>query len=82
MKTLDGMTIAELRALETERFGQYEDQYDHGGHDAALRVGYFEIATEIRKRLDLGLVVHAASDRPEQTNGVHAHVGLAVAVAG
>jgi hypothetical protein len=90
MKTLDGMTLDELRALETERFGQYEDQYYHAGFDAALWVGYFEVVTEIhnrlRRELDSGLFDCVASegmDESEQTNGVHAHADLrGVAVPG
>jgi hypothetical protein len=74
MKTLDGMTLDELRELESERFWQYEDRYNAAGYDAALRVGYVEVATEIRKRLRRVPVECAAAggmDRPEQTNGVN-----------
>jgi hypothetical protein len=55
MKTLDEMTLDELRALETERFGQYEDQYNHASHEAALPVRYFEIVAVICDRLRRGL---------------------------
>jgi hypothetical protein len=80
----------ELRALETERFGQYEDQYNHAGHDAALRAVYFEVVAviynKLRRELDRGLAAQAAQggmDESEQTTGVHAHADLyGVAVPG
>jgi hypothetical protein len=90
MKTLDEMTLGELRAIEAERFGQYEDQYSHAGPDAAKRVRYFEIVAEIynklRRELDRGLVDYPTSggmEEPNQTNGFRAHADLhAVAVPG
>jgi hypothetical protein len=90
MKTLDEMTLGELRALEAERFGQYEDQYNHAGTDAALRVRHFEVVSVIynrlRRELDRGRVAYTASggmDESEQTTGVHAHADLhGVAVSG
>jgi hypothetical protein len=83
MKNLDEMTLDELRALETERYQKYADQYDHAGPDAAIRVRYFEVVAviynKLRRELDRGLVAYAAlgrMDESEQTNGVHAHADL------
>jgi hypothetical protein len=79
MKTLDEMTLDELRALEIERYQKYTDQYDHAGPDAAKQVRYFEVVAVIdnrlKRELDRGLVAEAASegtDESQQTNGVHA----------
>jgi hypothetical protein len=50
MSTLDKMTLEELRALETERYGRYVDWYDHAGMDAGLWAELDEVRSEVEKR--------------------------------
>jgi hypothetical protein len=49
--SLDTMTLDELRALETTRYGLYVDRCDHAGKDDALLAEYDEVRLEIDRRL-------------------------------
>jgi hypothetical protein len=63
MANLSQMTLDELMALETLRYGRYVDWYDHAGFDAGLKAEFDEVRNEIEKRRGRDLICVVPADR-------------------